>query len=131
MPADMSQPDPFPEHDVDADHMVETPETLQDADPEAPPMDRGTEASDRPLAAEKHGTTHAETAEGQTLDDRLAEEEPDIAQPDPESFDPGTQAGRLVEPDQGAGTDTEKDAVAAERGGRSAEEAAVRVEEER
>ena len=104
MPADMSQPDPFPEHDVDADHMVETPETLQDADPEAPPMDRGTEASDRPLAAEKHGTTHAEAAQGQTLDDRLAEEEPDVGSPE---------------------------AVEAERGGRSAEEAAVRVEEER
>jgi hypothetical protein len=43
--------------------------------------------------------------------------------------------GRLVEPDEGAHTDTEKDVVASDvgidGGGESAEEAALHVEEER
>ena len=81
----MTETSGFPEteRDVDADHLVETPETLRDADPEAPPMDRGSVASDRPLGAEKHGTTHQEAAEGESLDDRLAEEVPDVGEHDP------------------------------------------------
>ena len=74
---------PETERDVDADHLVETPETLRDGDPETPPMDRGLEASDRPLGAEKHGTTHAEAEEGAPLDARLAEEVPDVGEHDP------------------------------------------------
>ena len=89
MHAVMTDSAPYPEpgqdlpHDTDADRLVETPETLRDGDPEAPPMDRGVEASDRPLGAEKHGTTHAEAAEGESLDDRLAEEVPDVGAHDP------------------------------------------------
>ena len=85
----MTDSAPYPEpgqdlpHDTDADRLVETPETLRDGDPETPPMDRGVEASDRPLGAEKHGTTHAEAAEGESLDDRLAEEVPDVGAHDP------------------------------------------------
>jgi hypothetical protein len=71
------------EHDSDADRLVETPDSLRDGDPETPPMDRGSEASDRPLGAEKHGTTHAEAEEGESLDDRLAEEVPDVGAHDP------------------------------------------------
>lgn len=77
--------------------------------------------------------------EHETLDDRLAEEEPDdvpgsgYGPPDEEEA-PGqrfdeSRAGRLVAPDEGAGPDTEKDLVAADDGfaggGGSAEEAAV------
>jgi hypothetical protein len=176
MHAVMTDSAPYPDsgqdlpHDTDADRMVETPETLRDVDPEAPPMDRGVEASDRPLGAEKHGTTHAEAAEGESLDDRLAEEVPDVGAHDPvddvvadhpETFaqdaadatetdeavlddaygddsagglgDPREDAGRLVEPDEGAHTDTEKDLVAedvgVDGGDLSAEEAAVHIEE--
>lgn len=159
------------EHDTDADRMVETPESLRDGDPEAPPMDRGAEASDRPLGAEKHGTTHAEAEEGESLDDRLAEEVPDVGEHDPvddivadhpETFaqdaadaeeteesvlddaygdaaldggdDLREDVGRLVEPDEGAHTDTEKDVVATDvgidGGGVSAEESAMHIEEE-
>ena len=32
---------------------------------------------DRPLGAEKHGTTHAEAQEGEPLDDRLSQEVPE------------------------------------------------------
>jgi hypothetical protein len=63
--------------DTRADHMVETPESLRDDDPEVPPMDRGAEATDRPLAAESFGTTPAEAQQGAPLDDRLAEEVPE------------------------------------------------------
>ena len=85
MPRPRTETSRFPENerDVDSDHLVETPESLRDSDPESPPMDRGSEASDRPLGAEKHGTTNAEAAEGESLDDRLAEEVPDVGAHDP------------------------------------------------
>ncbi len=82
--------------------------------------------------------TPAEEAEGLSLDERLAEEEPDVgADPDSSLFDEnGTEvgdarAGRLVDPDLGAYTDTEKDLVGSDVGidgaAASAEEAAVHV----
>ena len=171
--------EPFPNdvpdgsEDIDGDHMVETPESLRDADPEAPPMDRGIEATDRPLGAEKFGTTHFEAAEGESLDYRLSQERPDVGEHDPVddivAADPATFAtgsdaeqtddevlgdaygdtgsqqdgfadlngsvGRLVEPDEGAHTDVEKDMVATDvgpdGGDLSAEEAALHLEEER
>jgi hypothetical protein len=169
----MTEPFPDQSADVDADHMVETPESLRDDDPEAMPMDRGREASDRPLGADRFGTTPAEQQEGESLDQRLAEELPDVGEHDPiddivaehpEEFpmpaeeaeetdetvladtfgdvgdvgddgdDGGRMAGRLVEPDEGAHEDTEKDAVARavgrDGGDLSAEELAVRVEEQ-
>ena len=65
------------DHDTETDQMVETTESLRNDDPEVPPMDRGSEATDRPLGAEKFGTTPAEAAQGESLDDRLAQEVPD------------------------------------------------------
>lgn len=73
----MSEPFGEKTRDIDHDQLVETPESLQDQDPEAMPMDRGNAASDRPLGAEKHGTTNAEAQEGEPLDDRLAQEVPE------------------------------------------------------
>lgn len=63
--------------DTDGDRLVETPESLRDEDPETPPGDRGAGAEDRPLGVEKFGTTHAEAEQGESLDQRLAEEVPD------------------------------------------------------
>ncbi len=82
---------------------------------------------DHPRAASDFGTTAEEQREGEPLDDRLREEEPDV--------EPGerAQAGRLVERDSGL-TDHEKDEVAEEAPdddqGLTAEEAAVRIEED-
>jgi hypothetical protein len=156
-------------HDTDADHLVETPDTLRDDDPEAPPMDRGSEASDRPLGAENVGTTHEEAERGESLDGRLAEEEPDgdghdpvddVVADNPTLFGDDSETsdeqvlddaygdqtapevdlaaepvGRLVEPDEGAHTDSEKDVVASDvgrdGGDQSAEEAALHLEDER
>ena len=83
------------------------------------------------------GNTAAEQREGETLDQRIAQEEPE---PDPyaevaDSVDDGqvgdARSGRLVAPDEGAHEDTEKDVVATDVGidgaGATAEEAAMHV----
>ena len=101
---------------------------------------------DTAIAADDFGTTAAEMAEGESLDGRIAREEDDVlAQVDLDAdegmgsdtpFDEraGQGVGRLVEPDEGARTDTEADLVAADvgtdLGGYSAEEAAMHLEPE-
>jgi hypothetical protein len=101
---------------------------------------------DAPLASDEFGTTAAEMHDGEPLDGRIAREEPDVIdlvdQPADESegsdtpFDEraGQGVGRLVEPDEGARTDTETDLVAADvgtdLGGYTAEEAAMHLEPE-
>ncbi|PZS33567.1 MAG: hypothetical protein DLM59_06345 [Pseudonocardiales bacterium] len=51
-----------PEQYVDSDHLVETQESLRDADPEAPSLDGGTQETDSYLAAESYGVTAEEAA---------------------------------------------------------------------
>jgi hypothetical protein len=89
------------------------------------PYDTGYSPPERPPAATRYGTTDLEQAEGESLDQRLAEEEPDIDH---------DQDGRLVAPDEGAHADLEKDEVAYDVGragsAASAEEAAVHVVDE-
>ena len=163
----MTEPSNLSEHDTESDHMVETPETLRDDDPEVMPMDRGNSVSDRPLGSEKFGTTHSEAEQGAPLEARLAEEMPEVGAHDPVddivADDPavfardaadaeqtdddvladaygvegraGGPAGRLVEPDEGAHTDTEKDMVATDvgrdGGDESPEEGAMHLEDGR
>jgi hypothetical protein len=100
------------------------------------PLDTGYSPPDYRPRATRYGTTGLEQAEGETLDQRLAEEEPDI---DPEDTDDDgseadPRAGRLVAPDEGMGPDLEKDEVAYDAGkagsAASAEEAAVHVIDE-
>lgn len=102
--------------------------------PEQDAVGDGTDTTptppDQPVAATDFGTTVRETLEGESLDGRLAREVPDVAPGTPYPTDEGL-AGRLVDTDQGAYEDTEKDAVAydagADGGGASAEEAAMHV----
>ena len=79
-----------------------------------------------------------EPKENETLDELLAEEEPDPAMqlddPDEQSGNDevgNLRSGRLVAPDEGFGADTEKDLIGSEVGidgaAASAEEAAVHV----
>jgi len=86
-----------------------------------------------PKAATRWGTTLAEQREGEPLDMRLAQEEPDFGAEEARPADPN-RAGRLVEPDEGAHADTESDAVATDVGRAgyafSAEEAAVHIVDE-
>lgn len=107
-------------------------------------LDAGYSPPEKWSAAEGYGNTPWEEAHGETLDQRVRQEEPE---PDPyaaaddelgdvdeadEDREVGDQrAGRLVDPDQGATEDEEKDLVGRDAGidgaGASAEEAAVHV----
>jgi hypothetical protein len=80
----MTDPSIDPTRYVDSDHLVETPESLRDSDPEAPSLDGGLESTDSYLAAEDFGTTAAEQQQGESWDQRLAQEEPDVG------VDPGS-----------------------------------------
>jgi hypothetical protein len=103
------------------------------------PLDEGYSPPENWSAGEGYGNTPAEEEAGETLDMRLAQEEPE---PDPyeeaaaETEDVGGEvgterAGRLVDEDQGLGPDEEKDLVGEDVGidgaGASAEEAAVHL----
>lgn len=127
--------------------------------------DEGYSPPERPVGLDRFGNTLAEEREGESLDQRLAQEQPENP---PYATDPGgargiqapgepdyvddraadsdtdgellddqvgdQRAGRLVEYDQGAHTDAEKDAVAMDAGiaggAASAEEAAVHIVDE-
>ncbi|MEW2250052.1 DUF5709 domain-containing protein [Streptomyces sp. NPDC058733] len=111
-------------------------------------LDEGYSPPEKPLGVTKHGTTAAEQHDGETLDQRLAQERPDVEPPagdevgdlpggegepvDPEAGE--ARAGRLVAPDEGVRADTEKDAVADDKGidagAAGAEEAAVHVRDD-
>jgi hypothetical protein len=84
-------------------------------------------------AAVRHGMTLAEQQEGESLDQRLAQEVPDVGDEGAAPAD-ADRAGRLVEPDEGLESDTEEDMIAYDAGiagaGASAEEAAVHVTDE-
>jgi hypothetical protein len=108
-------------------------------------LDRGWSPPERPWAVEHHGVTAAERHEGETLDQRLAEEQPDLAASDGDGLGDSddtdgelldnevgaARSGRLVAPDEGAHEDTEPDALATDVGidgaGATAEEAAMHV----
>ncbi|CAM5250482.1 MULTISPECIES: DUF5709 domain-containing protein [Streptomyces] len=112
------------------------------------PLDRGWSPPDRPWAVEHSGVTAAERHEGETLDQRLAEEMPDLATPDGDGMGDaeGTdgelldnevgalRSGRLVAPDEGAHEDEESALVASDVGidgaAASAEEAAMHIVDE-
>ncbi|WP_428933770.1 DUF5709 domain-containing protein [Streptomyces sp. ACT015] len=112
------------------------------------PYDEGWSPPERPLAVDHRGTTGREQREGESLDERLAEEraDPALAEPgaddgvgdleggDGEPLDRevgAERAGRLTAPDEGAHEDAEKDMIAEDLGidggAAGAEEAAVHV----
>ena len=95
-------------------------------------MQTGYSPPDREPYNLRHIPTAAEEREGESLDQKLSEEEPDITEA--EIGEPDPRAGRLVAPDEGAHPDEEKDEIATDVGpagyAASAEEAAVHVIEE-
>ncbi len=97
------------------------------------PLDAGYSPPER----ESHswrGDTESEALEGETLDEKLAEEEPDITEADLDEADQEPRSGRLVAPDEGAHPDEESDEIATDVGrdglAASAEEAAVHIIDE-
>lgn len=102
------------------------------------PLDEGLSAPERWSPGEGFGTTAEEAKRGETLDQRLAQEVPDLdpdAPWDDDALDDGevgvVRAGRLVDPNGGIGEDTVSellgDDVGIDGGASSAEEAAMHV----
>ncbi|MGW7067249.1 DUF5709 domain-containing protein [Streptomyces sp. NPDC054855] len=143
MADDAYQPTDGNEEQADA-----SPLDLQDAVDERSyddMLDEGYSPPEKPLGVTKTGTTAEEQHEGETLDERLAQEVPDTEPPagdgvgdlpggegeplDPESGE--SRAGRLVAPDEGAHPDTTKEVIATDEGidggAAGAEEAAVHI----
>jgi hypothetical protein len=132
--------------------VLDASDTL-DGDPGDDPLDRGVAAPQRWSAAIRQGSTAAEQQAGESLDQLLAEEEPDVADDEDdepigdlagdenagdEDVDglllddgPDPRAGRLVAEDEGAHPDEEAYLVARDTGidggGATAEEAAMHV----
>ncbi len=125
---------------------LEQSENLDQRQPEDTLVDRGVDdVLDEGYSppenwgpGEGFGSTASETEQGESLDQRVSQEEPDAdpyadedaqAPVDDEVGD--ARSGRLVDPDGGLGEDTEKDLVGDDVGidgaAASAEEAAVHV----
>ena len=135
------------------DYEVQDASDTLDGNPGDDPLDRGVAPPERWSAAMRYGTTAEEQEEGESLDQLLAEEEPDAVPDvdDEEAEDiagdedagdedvdglllddgPDPRAGRLVAEDEGAHPDEEADLVARDAGidgaAATAEEAAVHV----
>jgi hypothetical protein len=140
------------------DYEVKDAYDTLDGEPGDDPLDRGVAPPERWSAGIRYGTTAEEEEEGESLDQLLAEEEPDVndeddeedEQPDsiagdPDAADedldglllddgPDPRSGRLVADDEGAHADAEADLVARDvgidGGAASAEEAAVHTVED-
>ena len=112
-----------------------TPSDTLTGDDRLDPLDAGYSPPDREPRALRYGVTEDEESRGESLDDKLAEEEPDISDaPIDEDYsfdDPDPIAGRLVRPDEGFKPDTEADEIGSDGGwgGESAEEEAIHIEE--
>src|SRR6516225_8615127 len=122
------------------DYEVEDASDTLTGDPGDDPLDRGVAPPERWSAGMRSGTTAGEQQAGESLDELLAEEEPDTPSDfddeDPQDLadDPDPRSGRLVADDEGAHPDTEADLVAHDAGidggAATAEEAAVHVVDE-
>jgi hypothetical protein len=140
------------DYEQDQDGII-NPEDELSENPMDTVLEQGYSPPERPLGLDKFGTTLAEERQGETLDQRLAEEEPDPGDGDPDAEADGDglgdvtgtdgelrddevggpRAGRLAETDAGAegAPDREPDLEAFDEGraggAASAEEAAVHV----
>lgn len=139
--------------DIEDEGVLDASDTL-DGNPGDDPLDTGIIPADRWSAGMRFGSTGAEEEAGESLDQLLAEEEPDPAlqidndeNPDDVEGDedagdedldglllddgPDPRAGRLVAADEGAHSDAEAALVARDAGidggAATAEEAAVHV----
>jgi hypothetical protein len=138
------QPDTsYGDEPAEDDGVLEPADTLDGDDLSADVLDTGIDAGEGYRAATRYGTTAEEERQGESLDQLLAEEEPDPPADDewtdedsPQDDDrtPDPRSGRLVAPDEGAHGDEETDAVAfdvgIDGGGAAAEEAAVHLIDE-
>jgi hypothetical protein len=122
------------------DEAVDLDQVLGDDEVDAE-LDSSWSPPERPRELDAYGTTVAEQRAGETLDQRLAQEEPDpalaadLGADDGEVLDDGqvgsARSGRLLASDQGAGADDEERMIATDvgidGGAATAEEAAMHV----
>lgn len=117
---------------VDDAENLDPVENLTGDDPDEV-MQTGYNPPDREPRHLKHAPTPEEEREGESLDERLEEEQPDVSVSDL-TGEEEPRAGRLVAPDEGAHPDEEKDEIATDVGpagyASSAEEAAVHITDE-
>jgi hypothetical protein len=139
----------------DLDDSVDLDQAFGDDDVDGTVYDTGYSPPEKPQGMTRFGTTWAEEEQGESLDQRLAQEVPDpnlaadleassadenvdsvdnsrIEDEDLSYGEIGEQrAGRLVDPNEGLGADEEKDLIGSDvgidEGAASAEEAAVHV----
>ena len=128
--------------DREDEGILDPEDTLNDRGTD--PYEEGWSPPERPLGVEHQGTTAGEQREGESLDQRLAEERRDPALEEPGADDGvgdlaggegeplddevgADRAGRLVAPDEGAHEEKDllADDVGIDGGAASAEEAAV------
>jgi Family of unknown function (DUF5709) len=113
-----------------------TPSDTLTGDDRLDPLDAGYSPPDREPRAVRYGVTADEEERGESLDDKLAEEEPELSDAPVDedfSFDSADPiAGRLVRPDEGFKPDDEADEIGSDGGwgGESAEEEAIHIEVE-
>ena len=104
-------------------------------------LDEGITAPDHPQGVTATGVTDREQLEGETLEERVAQEEPEVweqaeAEADADILDGdvagevgGERTGRLMAPDEGSHEDVDAEMIAEDEGidgaGASAEEAAM------
>ncbi|MFF1545931.1 DUF5709 domain-containing protein [Streptomyces sp. NPDC058291] len=142
---DVYQPDAS---DIQDDSGLLDEEDTLENDGVANPLDRGWSPPERPWAVEHSGVTAAERRQGESLDQRLAEEVPDPDAPDGDGLGDcdGTdgelldnevgvlRSGRLVAPDEGVHEGEESALIATDVGidgaAASAEEAAMHIVDE-
>ena len=135
---------------IDDEDQLQSGDTLDDPDVEDV-LDRGYSPPDRPPKGYDDYPTEAERLQGESLDEKLAEEEPDVdpyAEDDDDSDhedenaldeqlgldEADARTGRLVQPDAGLGEDVTSPELARDVGidgaGASAEEAAMHLTRE-
>ena len=132
------------EDELEDDGVLQPGDSLETDDLASDPLDTGYSPQERRPASEGYGVTLAEARAGESLDQRLAEEEPDFGAPAAEyrpeleedappldDDEPQPRAGRLVAADEGAHgiSDPEYFArdIGIDGGAASAEEAAMHV----
>ena len=145
-------------YSLDDEDQLQPEDTLDDRGTEDL-LDEGYSPPERPRGVDAFGTTLAEQRQGETIEQRLAHEEPDpstafedplaesdkVGGDDPDAIEVeddflgdeevgGRRSGRLMAPEEGAREDTESELVAEDMGidggGSSAEEAAVHIIED-
>jgi hypothetical protein len=133
----------------EASGVLEPEDTLEDTHGVRDVLDTGWSPPEKPWAVDDWGTTEAEEEAGESLDGRLRRELPDTVEDEGDGLGDASdtdgellddevgdeRAGRLVDADEGADSDTDDELYARDEGidsgAASAEEAAVHIVRER